>query len=572
MHGDRKLRCNFCNHVGQGNATKVARHFTQPKYCKIAGMRVLADIWNNTGYTFVEKTARQVQRWMADEGIRDTRSTTGGQRPRADEAETDEMQDFLDAQEGGEGRVGEAGMRDEAAGRCEPDLPGEEVVMTSRTDGTAGRGARASRPELERARREKRKVGEEDVDVRDTAREKRARQTTIDELYAKEKLSEFTDTWLKWIYEKGLSFNAFRGSEFQRMERTPSGAGVRHRSPSELRTDDFYVGGSSGGLGDLSAPRQRGASLSDVLLDDSDVRGHVEIAEERDARLDREEEEGLRTLPGWEGRFTYMEEQRRRRELETGGGGNGDRGDVGFGGEADAGAARQGVPPGVEGDGVPTGVERDGGGEDEDEDEEGSDHGDDHGDDGDDHGDGGDDDDDGDHDGNHGDGGGGDGGDGGGDDDEGRLALVLRDPSMPSLPLTRPEAFAQAGFVANDLARLGSHDCFPHTGRRSSERRPPGGAYSPPPYIVDSPRCLSPGLGQDEGGLRCREGRFRRTFVTSVLGCGQQRGWLRTSESSHGRPDARFVSISDEESFDPTADYGPRDSCGHAAESALHIR
>ncbi|GBG92562.1 hypothetical protein CBR_g56035 [Chara braunii] len=100
MHGDRKLRCNFCNHVWQGNETKAARHFTQPKYCKIAGMRVLVDIWNNTGYMFVDKTAQRVQRWMADEGIRDTRSTTGGQRPRADEAERDEMQDFLDAQEG----------------------------------------------------------------------------------------------------------------------------------------------------------------------------------------------------------------------------------------------------------------------------------------------------------------------------------------------------------------------------------------------------------------------------------------------------------------------------------------
>ncbi|GBG78766.1 hypothetical protein CBR_g27990 [Chara braunii] len=227
------------------------------------------------------------------------------------------------------------------------------------------------------------------------------------------------------------------------MEMTPSGAGVRHRSPSELRTDDFYVGGSGGGLGDLSAPRQRGASLSDVLLDDSDVRGHVETVEERDARLDREEEERLRTLPGWEGHFAH----------------------------------------GVEGDG----------GSDEDEGEEGSNNGDDHGDnggnddDGDYDGDHDDDGNDGDHDGDHG--------------DEGRLALVLRDPSVPTLPLTRPEAFSQAGFDAEDLARLGSHDPFPHTGRRSDERRPPGGAYSPPPYIVDSPRWS----GSSLSGIRGRE-------------------------------------------------------------------
>ncbi|GBG63040.1 hypothetical protein CBR_g34739 [Chara braunii] len=233
------------------------------------------------------------------------------------------------------------------------------------------------------------------------------------------------------------------------MERTPSGAGVHHRSPSELRTDDFYVGGSGGGLGDLCAPRQRGASLSDVLLDDSDVRGHVETEEKRDARLDREEEERLRTLPGWDGCFAYMEEQRRRRELETGRGGGGDGGDVGFGGETDGGAARQGVPTGVEGDGVPTCVEGDGDGEDEDEDEKGSDHGDDHGDDNDYDDDHGDDGDDGDHDSDH------DGDHDGDHDDKGRLALVLRDPSVPTLPLTRPKAFAQAGFDAEDLARLG---------------------------------------------------------------------------------------------------------------------
>ncbi|GBG83596.1 hypothetical protein CBR_g37401 [Chara braunii] len=108
-------------------------------------------------------------------------------------------------------------MRDDAVGG--PDLPGEEVVMTSRGVGPAGHAARASRPELDRARREKRKVGEEDVDMRDTTREKRARQTTIEEMYDKEKLAEFSDAWLQWIYANGLPFNAFRGPEFQRVRR-----------------------------------------------------------------------------------------------------------------------------------------------------------------------------------------------------------------------------------------------------------------------------------------------------------------------------------------------------------------
>ncbi|GBG91503.1 hypothetical protein CBR_g52459 [Chara braunii] len=146
-------------------------------------------------------------------------------------------------------------------------------------------------------------------------------------------------------------------------------------------------------------------------------------------------------------------------------------------------------------DRAPRDAGRDDGGEDEDE--EGSDHG------------GGDDDDGGD---DGGDDGSDDGSDGGGDDDEGMLVLVVRDPSVPSLPLTRPEAFAQAGFDADDLTRLDSHGPFRHTGRRSGKRRPPGGAYSPPPYIVDSPRWSDSWLsgirgresGPVDGGSGCR--------------------------------------------------------------------
>ncbi|GBG70135.1 hypothetical protein CBR_g6266 [Chara braunii] len=77
------------------------------------------------------------------------------------------------------------------------------------------------------------------------------------------------------------------------VERTPSGAGLRPHSPPELSTDDFDVGGSGGGLGDLSAPRQGGASTSELCNDDFDERDRMETAEERDAQLDREEEERL---------------------------------------------------------------------------------------------------------------------------------------------------------------------------------------------------------------------------------------------------------------------------------------
>ncbi|GBG67922.1 hypothetical protein CBR_g1041 [Chara braunii] len=218
-----------------GGSSKAARHFTQSKFCKAGGMRVLAELWNDTDYTFVSSTAQRVQRWMADEGIRDTRALAGGQRQRMDDAERDEIQDALDEEEGREGGAREGAVADEADEAVgEPNLLGEEVVMTSRGVGRAGPATRASRPELERARREKRSVGKAGVKVPDTGREKRARQTTIDEMYAREKLVEFSDAWLQWIYVRKLPFNAFRGLEFQRVwqaaERVPRS--IRFRFPS----------------------------------------------------------------------------------------------------------------------------------------------------------------------------------------------------------------------------------------------------------------------------------------------------------------------------------------------------
>ncbi|GBG68795.1 hypothetical protein CBR_g3335 [Chara braunii] len=235
VYGDRKLRCNLCGHLFQGGSLKAARHFTQSKFYKAGGMRVLVELWNGTDYRFVPSTAQRVQRWMADEGIRDTRAPAGGQRQRMDNAERDDIQDALDEEEGREGGAREGAVADEADEAVgEPNLPGEEVVMTSRGVGGAGPATRAPRGEVERARREKRTVGQAGVEVPDTGREKRAWQTTIVEMYAREKLAEFHNAWLQWIYVKKLPFNAFRGPEFQRVrqaaERVPRS--IQFRFPS----------------------------------------------------------------------------------------------------------------------------------------------------------------------------------------------------------------------------------------------------------------------------------------------------------------------------------------------------
>ncbi|GBG61098.1 hypothetical protein CBR_g19175 [Chara braunii] len=152
-----------------------------------------------------------------------------------DDAERDDIQDALDEEEGYEGGTREGAVADEEDEAVrEPNLPGEEVVMTSRGVSRASPATRAPRPEVERARREKRTMGQAGVEVPDTGREKKARQTTIDEMYAREKLAEFTDAWLQWIYVKKLPFNVFRGPEFQRVrqaaERVPRS--IQFRFPS----------------------------------------------------------------------------------------------------------------------------------------------------------------------------------------------------------------------------------------------------------------------------------------------------------------------------------------------------
>ncbi|GBG65608.1 hypothetical protein CBR_g51491 [Chara braunii] len=741
---------NFVTAGQYGGSSKAARHFTQSKFCKAGGMRVLAELWNNTDYTFVSSTAQRVQRWMADEGIRDMRAPAGGQRQRMDDVERDDIQDALDEEEGREGGAREGAVADEADEAVgEPNLPGEEVVMTSRGVGRAGPATRAPRPKVERARREKRAVGQAGVEVPDTGREKRARQTTIDEMYAREKLAEFTDavtagasipsqrakvatmvsevrtifrhsgatilfdgrksrsgkplvnflvggangallyatvardgpvrdtvdvvyrrwraiilsfpakdvigfctnsannytaaarrfatdpepdirrfTWhpcsthvcnlmlsdigtrVVWVKDTIIRARALvqfikshgggrddmdsftsvitgdvpstaqasgssragggrggrshaevrvddsgeqqpRGGlrqtgrrwevrsdseaegeaedeevplrdrrfspshhpisaqpealrrserlasaagrdrthdgEDRGGERTPSDAGIRPRSPSVLRTQDFDVVGLGGSLGDFS---------------------------KRDARLDREEEERLRSLPQWESRFAYLDEQHRQRDLETGGGGSRNVDDSGVPeeevqGEFDyegqdvtagggSGGGRRGdeetagVPEGqdvVMGGGSPSG----GRGDSEtagDEGQgaamcgrgEGGPGGD---------GDtvGGDDGPDGDDDDDH-----------GPEDDPYRLASVLRDPTVPPL---RPEDKAHTFFDVDALAQALTDDRFAHVSRKSGKHRAPGRVYSPPPFTVQSPHwsgsSLSGVRGRDSG-------------------------------------------------------------------------
>ncbi|GBG91533.1 hypothetical protein CBR_g52567 [Chara braunii] len=176
MHGDRKLRCNLCRHVLQGNQCKVARHFVQLKKCPVALFDVLVNIWNGTDYKFVDQHHRSIRMCMEEHDIRDSRAVAGGARSRAppSTAPRDEVQDVLDEMEEREG----------------VELPGEEVVMTSR-------GAESVR------RQGKRPMGEADQVA--TRPGKRVRQSKIDKVYDADKQSIFVDKFLQWVYDSGAS-------------------------------------------------------------------------------------------------------------------------------------------------------------------------------------------------------------------------------------------------------------------------------------------------------------------------------------------------------------------------------
>ncbi|GBG72373.1 hypothetical protein CBR_g11951 [Chara braunii] len=98
-------------------------------------------------------------------------------------------------------------------------------------------------------------------------------------------------------------------------EGTPSHSGPAQAATSSLRTSDFDIAGSHGGSHVLRC------RVHDRAEYRTDVREREEIIEERDARLDREEEARLQSMPRWEGREAYEAEQRRKRELETTGAG-----------------------------------------------------------------------------------------------------------------------------------------------------------------------------------------------------------------------------------------------------------
>ncbi|GBG74885.1 hypothetical protein CBR_g19398 [Chara braunii] len=60
---------------------------------------------------------------------------------------------------------------------------------------------------------------------------------------------------------------------------------------------------------------------------------------------------------------------------------------------------------------------------------------------------------------------------------------------------------ARTFFDVDALAHALTDDRFAYTGRRSGQRRPPGGEYSPPPFVLQSPQWSSSSLS----GVRGRE-------------------------------------------------------------------
>ncbi|GBG81904.1 hypothetical protein CBR_g34087 [Chara braunii] len=200
MHGDHTLRCNYCKAVFQGNQSKAARHFTQPKRCKQASMSVLVDIWNKTDYKFDDRHEGGIRQYMEEQGIVDarslpergtqTRQAGGGGRSHRDEdimnqSAVDEVEAFLDRQ-----ARREADAMQRTGGGCRNAEKRER-----------GRG--------------KRGVDEVDDDIPAQGR-KRPRQMTIDEVYDGDAQQRARSTFLQWVYDAGIPFRAFWRSSWRR--------------------------------------------------------------------------------------------------------------------------------------------------------------------------------------------------------------------------------------------------------------------------------------------------------------------------------------------------------------------
>ncbi|GBG93121.1 hypothetical protein CBR_g59146 [Chara braunii] len=99
------------------------------------------------------------------------------------------------------------------------------------------------------------------------------------------------------------------------------GGGSDGHAPRKSVITDDVVGGAQGSATRHPPRVEVVASLLATVHDipdySTDVREREETVEDRDARLDREEEAWLQSMPRWEGREAYEAEQQWQRELET---------------------------------------------------------------------------------------------------------------------------------------------------------------------------------------------------------------------------------------------------------------
>ncbi|GBG65555.1 hypothetical protein CBR_g51438 [Chara braunii] len=129
--------------------------------------------------------------------------------------------------------------------------------------------------------------------------------------------------------------------------------------------------------------------------------------------------------------------------------------------------------------------------------------------------------------------GGDDGPDGDDDDDHGpeddpyRLALVLRDPTVPPMC---PDGTSHTFFDADALAHALTDDPFAHLSRKSGKQRAPGRVYSPPPFTVQSPHWSGSSLSDVRG----------RESGAGEVGSGRRSDDGRDSAGSMPPPPARI--------------------------------
>ncbi|GBG92556.1 hypothetical protein CBR_g55950 [Chara braunii] len=216
--GVMMLRCTFCNKVFQGTQFQATRHFSQTNYCRDVSDEALYEIARQTQQKFEADQMKRVSRYAAEReldvpGTGGARGGEAGRRPAEGGVGGDGRHGAADPTLGGGGGETEEGVIHvdrEARGPGDEGVPEREDVPDfypctgERLEDWRRRAGKGAATEGS----SKRKEGGSDPAA--TPAGKRLWQQKVTDVYGGEWVARHKKAFLRWLYSRGFSFNAFR--------------------------------------------------------------------------------------------------------------------------------------------------------------------------------------------------------------------------------------------------------------------------------------------------------------------------------------------------------------------------